>query len=97
MTNLLAGIIGAVLGAGVGIIGLALCAAAKTEEMPEEPQRECVMEEKQDFLYVVYHCSACGEDIVDDTESEELGWKFCPECGAKIVAVKKMEEEDDDL
>ena len=92
MSNLICALIGAVVGAGVGVFAAAMAKAGKTEE----PPNECVMEEKQDFLYCVYHCSACGEDIVDDTESEELGWRFCPECGAKIVGVKKLEEEYDE-
>lgn len=92
MTNLLAGIIGAFVGAGVGVFALAMAKAGKTEE----PPRECVMEEIPDLLFFIYRCSECGKYIVHEETMKDFWWKFCPNCGAKIAGVKKDMEEDDE-
>lgn len=56
MSNLLSGLIGAIVGAALGFIGAALATAAKGET----PRRECVMEEIPDLLFFIYRCSECG-------------------------------------
>ena len=94
MSNIIAAMIGTFVGAGVGMFGIALAKAAKTDD----PKRiECVMVERNELFYSVFRCSVCGEDFfMADGTLEENKYHFCPNCGAKIAGVKKDMEEDDE-
>lgn len=52
------------------------------------------IEKEDDYCGVLYNCSVCGIDYVTDGyEPEELYWKYCPNCGAKMEYTTRESEE----
>lgn len=55
---------------------------------------ECIFT-RQDDEWVVYECSNCKEDwCFEDGTPEDNCYNYCPKCGAKIVEVKELEEDE---
>lgn len=39
---------------------------------------------KSDYEDVLFSCSVCGTQISTSWDYEDLEWRFCPTCGAKM-------------
>lgn len=43
-----------------------------------------------------YDCPICGQSYSGDFgDPEELGWHYCPECGAHLIGIKRRETDDE--
>lgn len=58
--------------------------------------KECNFIREDDYDYIIYGCSNCGEEwYFEDGTPEDTGYNYCPKCGAKIAKVSELEEEDE--
>lgn len=59
-------------------------------------EKSCVWEEWQDGNFgSVWNCSNCKEDFyfIESSVNENM-YDYCPNCGAKIVAIKELKDEE---
>lgn len=58
--------------------------------------KECNFIRKDDYDYIIYECSNCKEVwYFEYGTPEDNSYNYCPKCGAKIVKVIELEEEDE--
>ena len=53
--------------------------------------------EQEEYYNVYYECPICGEAYTSDYGTpEEMGWHFCPECGARVEGTARLPELNDE-
>ena len=62
-----------------------------------EKEKTCVWKEWTDGYHSIWCCSNCKEDFCFmEGDVYENNYGYCPHCGAKITALKELEEEIDE-
>lgn len=62
-----------------------------------EKEKTCVWEEWTDGDHSIWCCSNCKEDFCFiEGDVYENNYGYCPHCGAKITALKELQEDDID-
>ena len=60
-----------------------------------EKEKTCIWEEWTDGDHSIWCCSNCKEDFCFmEGDVYENNYGYCPHCGAKITALKEMQEEE---
>ena len=58
-------------------------------------REECTFTRQDNDWTIVYECSNCKEVwCYEDGTPKDNCYNYCPECGAKIVEVKELEEDE---
>lgn len=53
--------------------------------------------EQEEYYNVYYECPACGEAYTSDYGTpEEMGWHYCPECGARLEGICWLSKDDEE-
>ena len=53
--------------------------------------------EAEEGYSTYYECPECGEGYSDEYGTpEEVGWHYCPECGARLEGILRLPENDEE-
>ena len=53
--------------------------------------------EAEEGYSTYYECPECGEGYSDEYGTpEEIGWHYCPECGARLEGILRLPENDEE-